>query len=108
MLNQIIIVGKVKETPVVKETSSGIPYSNLIVETKRSFKNSEGIYETDAFSVLMWRGIAESCADVCNVGNLVGIKGRLQSSVYQKEDGNIFYNYEIVAEKVSFLNMKDE
>lgn len=102
------MVGCVKEVPHLKETNTGISFANLIVEVKRSFKNSEGVYETDIFSVTMWRGVAQSCVDLCKEGCLVGIKGRLQSNLFTKEDGSTFYNYEIIAEKVSFLNVNEE
>ena len=106
MLNQIVLVGKIVEMPTLKETSTGIKYANLLISADRSFKNVDGVYESDVISCLLWRGVAESCVDLCEIGGVVGIKGRLQSNPYQKEEGIVFYNYEIIAEKVSFLTKK--
>ncbi|MFV0381854.1 MAG: single-stranded DNA-binding protein [Breznakia sp.] len=106
MLNQIVIVGKVKEMPELKETNSSIKYALLTLDVNRNFKNSEGVFESDTIVCTLWRGIAESCLDVCEVGSLVGIKGRLQSRSYTNEENRTFINYEVIAEKVSFLDAK--
>ena len=106
MLNQVIIAGVVKEEPLLKKTSSGLHYANLIVEVKKEFRNTEGNYDSDVFSILLWRSVAEHCISICKEGNLVAIKGRLQSSLFNREDGSVFYNYEIIADKVFFLEQK--
>ncbi len=103
MLNQIVLVGKVKELPVIKETSGGTKLATMLIEVDRSFKNSIGEIDTDEFQVTLWRGIAEECEMVCKIGSLIGVKGRLQANNFAKEE-SIFYKSEIVAEKISFLN----
>ena len=41
-----------------------------------------------------------------NKGDIVGIKGRIQTSSYEAEDGTIRKYTEVVAEKVTFLSSK--
>ncbi len=108
MLNHIIIVGKVKEAPVIKETSSGLKYCYVLVDVVRPFKNSEGGYDVDTLNCTMWRNLAENSLMYCKVGAIVGIKGRLQSSMYTKDNGNTFYNYDVVVEKVTFISSPKE
>lgn len=103
MLNQVVLVGKVKELPVTKETTNGIKVATMVVEVERGFRNANGVLESDDFLVTLWRGIAEECQSSCHVGSLVGLKGRLQANNYNKED-SIYYKADIIAEKVSFLN----
>ena len=104
MLNQVIIAGIVKETPILKETNAKNHYANLLLEVQREYRNNEGNYDIDVFNVLVWRNIAEQCVEICKEGNMVAVKGRLQSSVYNREDGSVFYNYDIMAEKVFVLD----
>jgi single-strand DNA-binding protein len=105
MINQCVLVGKVKELPEVRTTSKGNTVADLILETDRSFRSDDGQIGTDCFKVVLWRGIAEETASIVKVGDLIGVKGRLQASVREKEGLN-FYNCEVIAEKVSFLSAR--
>lgn len=102
MLNQCILVGRVLEMPKLQTTANGNKVASMLLEVDRSFKTTEGIVEKDIFNVQLWRGIAETCCDVCKPGSIVAIKGRLQAFNHRKED-NVFYNAEVIAERVSFI-----
>lgn len=108
MLNQVVLVGSVKEMPVLKETGNGLKFANLQVEVTRGFKNAEGNYDSDNIQCTMWRGVAETCIDLCEVGSIVGIKGRIKTNTYTNEEGTTYTNYEVIAEKISFLGKKGE
>ena len=56
----------------------------------------------------MWNAVANSTAEYCHKGDIVGIKGRIQVSNYDDEDGNKKYMTEVIAEKVTFLTSKKE
>lgn len=105
-MNQCVLVGKVVELPTVKTTANGNKTAHLLLEVQRNFRNSNGEYESDIFNVLLWRGIAEDCCHVCSKGSLVGVKGRLSAYNNKVDNGTTYYNAEIVAEKVSFLSIK--
>lgn len=103
MLNQIGLVGRVKELPVSRQTSQGNTVAQLLLEVDRNFKNADGSLSTDVFQVTLWRGIAETCLNVCQIGTVLAIRGRLQANVYQNDESRKFYNAEVIAEKVSFI-----
>lgn len=77
------------------------------VAVSRNFKNSEGIYETDFIPVQLWGEIAKNTMDYCKVGNVIGIKGRLQSETFEVNDHKYFNTY-AVAERVTFLSSKSD
>ena len=97
MLNQIVIVGRLVNEMVVKEAEDGKKVANITLACPRSYKNSEGEYDTDFINFILWEGIAENVSDYCKKGDILGIKGRLQTT-----NGNL----EAVAEKVTFLSSK--
>ena len=99
MLNQIVLVGRLVQDPEIKELENGVKASYITLAVPRSHKNIEGIYETDFIPVKLWNGVAENTAEYCRKGDLLGIKGRIQTK--QEENKNII---EIVAEKVTFLS----
>lgn len=103
MLNQTVIVGRIAKDPELRETENGKKVTNVTLAVPRSFKNSNGEYETDFISCVLWKGIAESTVEYCKKGDLVGVKGRIQTRVYEKDEEKK-YTTEVVAEKVTFLS----
>lgn len=107
MLNQIVIVGRLVQDLEIKELENGNKVTNITLAVKRSYKNSDGIYDTDFIPCIIWNGIAENVAEFCRKGDLVGIKGRLQTDTYEKDGKNIT-KLNVIAEKVTFLSSKKE
>lgn len=62
MLNFMVLVGKVKEIPEIRLTAAGTKIATMLLEVDRGFRNSNGEYDQDVFNVVLWRGIAETCA----------------------------------------------
>ena len=106
MLNQVVLVGRLTDKPVVIESESGKKYTAIVLAVQRAFKNAEGLYETDFFRCILWNGIAANTSEYCNTGDTIGIKGRLQTRVYENEEKEKKYITEIIAEKVTFLASK--
>lgn len=106
MLNQVVIAGRLTSDPVVEETENGKKVSSITVAVPRSNKNVDGTYDTDFIRCTLWGGIAENTCEYCKKGDIVGVKGRIQTSSYETEDGNKKYAMEVVAEKISFLSSK--
>ena len=103
MLNQLVCVGRITKNIEIVEGENK-KYATITVAIPRSYKNEDGIYETDFITARLWGGIAENAAEYCKKGDLVGIKGRLQSEKIEKEDGTIEYKMVVIAEKITFLS----
>ena len=109
MLNQMVLVGRLVSDPEVKTLEDGKSVSNITLAIPRSYKNENGEYETDFIDCTLWKGVAENTAEYCRKGDVIGVKGRLQSSTYEdKETGNIRKRMDVVAEKVTFLSGKSK
>ena len=106
MLNQVVIAVRLTSDPVVEETENGKKVSSITVAVPRSYKNVDGTYDTDFIRCTLWGGIAENTCEYCKKGDIVGVKGRIQTSSYETEDGDKKYAMEVVAEKISFLSSK--
>ena len=105
MLNQVICVGRIVKNPEVIESESGKKYTNLTLAVPRSYKNVDGEYDTDFVPFKLWQGIAENTALYCKSGDLIGIKGHVETDVYEKDEEK-HYAMNLVAEKVTFLSSK--
>jgi len=94
MLNQTVLVGRLVDQP--KKDEKG---ASITIAVPRSYKNEDGIYETDFIPARLFNGVAENTCEYCKKGDLIGIKGRLQSN----ENG-----LELIAEKITFLSTNKE
>lgn len=108
MLNQTVIVGRLVSDPKVETTENGKKVSNLTVAVPRSYKNTDGEYETDFVDCVLWSGVAENTAEYCKKGDVVGIKGRVQTDTYENSDGKKQKSTKIIAEKITFLSSKQK
>ena len=108
MLNQIILVGRLVKTPEVIETESGKKMSYITLAIPRTFKNADGEYDTDFIDCVLWEVVAESTSEYCKQGDIVGVKGRVQSRMIEDEDGDNYKKMEVIAEKITFLSSKKE
>ncbi len=108
MLNQIVIVGRLVRDPELRETEKGKKVTNITLAVPRSYKNAKGEYETDFLDCILWTGIAETTTEYCKKGDLLGIKGRVQTRSIELEDEKRKHITEVVAEKVTFLSPKNK
>ncbi len=108
MLNQTVIVGRIVMDPELIETETGKKVSNLTIAVPRNYKNKDGEYETDFIDCTLWNTIAENTTEYCKKGDLVGIKGRLETDTYEREESSIIRNTKLIAEKVTFLSSKKQ
>lgn len=103
MLNQVVLVGRIVRTPELRTTETGKKTATVTLAIPRSYKNMDGEYDTDFLDCVLWTNVAENTTEYCQTGDMVGVKGRIQSRVILNEDGSKKKKTEIVAEKVTFL-----
>ena len=97
MLNQVILVGRLTNKPILEERGDKV-YSKITLATPRSYKNINGEYDTDFIDVVLINKVAESCIEYCKQGDAIGVRGNLQ----RLKDKDL----EVHAEKITFLSSK--
>ena len=107
MLNQAVLVGRIVQDPELKDTEKG-KVANITLAVPRSFKNQEGQYDTDFISCVLWKGVAESTVEYCKKGDLVGIKGRIQTRDVELEDETHKKYVEVSMKKLHFYLVKEK
>ncbi len=101
MLNQVVMVGRLLEKPEIKELENGKKVGTITLIVPRCYKNEDGEYEKDFIDCMLWSGIAENTAEYCNKGDVVGVKGRIETIIIDKVK-----HTNVIAEKVTFLSSK--
>ena len=74
----------------------------------RRYNSAGGGKDTDFFTIVCWRGLAENCGKYLRKGSKVGICGSIQNKNYETSDGIKRYSTEIVADEVQFLSSRNE
>ena len=101
MMNQLFVVGRLYE---IKEEGKR---TILTLACKRAFKNENGEYEEDLIDFILWGGVADTTKEYCKKGDVIGVRGRIQSKVVDE-----VRSQELIADKISFLstdpNLKKE
>lgn len=106
MLNQTVLVGRLVGDPELRETDNGNKVTNITLAVPRSYKNINGEYDTDFIPCVLWKGIAENTAEYVRKGDLIGVKGHLQTRNLELDENIKRQSVEIIAEKVTFLSSK--
>ena len=103
MLNNVILVGRLTSDPEVVEVENK-KVTTVILAVNRNFKNIDGVYDTDFIRCILWNSVACNTTEYCHVGDVIGVKGRLQTSKYEDENKKMHYVTDVIAEKVTFLS----
>lgn len=103
-MNQFWGVGRLVAQPEAKESENGKKYLNFTIAVPRSYKNADGEYDTDFLDVVTFGQIADTTAEYCKKGDLVGVKGRIETSVYENETGEKKKTTQIIADRITFLS----
>ncbi len=103
MVNTVIVVGRLVKYPELQLTETGKKISIITLAVPRQYKNAQGEYEADFLDCTLWTNIAENTAEYCKTGDTIGIKGRIQSRIIERDDGSKYKKMEIVAERVNFI-----
>ena len=106
MLNQVVLVGRLVRDPEIKKTETNKEVLRITLAVPRSFKNSNGEYNTDFIDCTLWDMVARSTTDYCHKGDIIGVKGRIQTRDVELEDETHRKYVEVIAEKVTFLSSK--
>lgn len=111
MLNNIILIGRLTEDPVIRSTTGGQSVTTITLAVARNYKNVDGEYDTDFIPCTVWEGLANSVTEYCKKGSTVAIRGRISvrdANFVISKDPEVKKSIripEIIAEKVSFIRL---
>ncbi len=102
-MNNVVLVGRLTSDPEIKELSDGTYRTLITIAIARDYRTSEGEKITDFIKCVLWNGIASATKDYCHKGDLVGIRGKLQSRTYENENEKK-HVLEVLVEKITFIS----
>jgi len=105
-LNKVMIIGNLGADPEMRYTADGNALTSFRVAASRNYNGPDGERkeETEWFSVVTWRKLAEQCSQFLQKGRRVYVEGRLRTRSWDTPEGQRRYKTEVVAERVLFLD----
>lgn len=109
MLNKVMVIGRLGADPELRYTQSGSPVTTLRIATDESYtdKNGNRVEATEWHRVITFQRAAENCNKYLSKGSLVYVEGKLSTRKWQDQNGQDRYTTEIRAERVQFLEKRE-
>ena len=99
MLNQVVLVGRICSDKPLEGEIEGNKITQIKLAIPRSYKNADGVYDTDFIPVILRNLVADKTLEYCKKGDIIGVKGCL--ATFKKNDRDIIY---LLGEKITFLS----
>ena len=103
MLNVVVLSGRLTADPELKTTTSGISVCSFSIAVERRYKSGEE-RQSDFINIVTWRSSAEFVSKYFKKGQMIAIRGSIQTRRYQDKDGNNRNAFEVVADEVQFAD----
>ena len=103
MINNVVLTGRIVRNLELKQTSNNNSSLNITLAVERTFKDQNGQKQTDFISCKAFGKRAETIAQYCQKGDLIGITGSIQTGSYQKQDGSTVYTTDVMVDGLSFF-----
>lgn len=107
-MNATFLIGRITKEPELKISTSGVSILNFTLAVNRDIKKEDGTYDADFIQCVAYRNTADFMSKYIKKGNLLGIKGRIQTGSYQTEAGEKRYTTQVVVDRVTSLQSKKE
>jgi len=107
-MNRAILIGRLTKDPEMRYSPQGVACTTFTLAVDRPFTNGNGEREADFIPIVVWRKLAENCAEYLRKGRLCAVEGRIQVRHYDNNEGRRVYVTEIMADNVRFLERPKE
>jgi len=111
MVNKVTLIGRLGESPELRETENGKAVTNfsmVTTETYKDDKSESGFSETNEWhKVVTWGYNAEKASNY-DKGTLVYVEGKLTTRKWEDKEGNTRYTTEVKAESIKMLRKVGE
>lgn len=109
MLNQVCIVGRIANKPVIKEDIiTKNKYLDAVICVPRNYKNDNGKYDNDYVETRLWNNLANNSIKFLHQGDMIGIKGSVGMEKLKDKKGKTLKKLMVKAEKVTVLAVAKE
>lgn len=105
-LNKATLIGNITRKPELKSLPSGIAVCTFSIATNRTWKDKNGAKQenTDYHNIVVFGKSAENVSRYMDKGSQILIEGRMQTRLWDGQDGKKNYRTEVIADQIQFGN----
>ena len=104
-INRVMLLGRIGNDPVVRQTKTGIPVANFSLATE-FWNRSKNEGETTWHRIVAWGRPAELAEQELKKGMPLLVEGGIRVRKYEDEEGEVHYLHEVHADQLHFLHAK--
>lgn len=102
MYNRAILMGRICNNLVLKQTPAGVTVLQFRIAVGRSYAAKGEERQTDFFHIVAWRGMAEFIAKHFSKGRMIIVDGELRTSQYKDKNGSNQTLVELIVDRANF------
>jgi len=97
-------IGRLTKSPELKYSQQGTAVCKFTLAINRRFKRDT----TDFIDVVVFKALAENCANYLDKGKVAYVTGELQMGSYENKEGQKVKTVQVAADEVEFLSPKSD
>ncbi|MGG7162868.1 single-stranded DNA-binding protein [Clostridium ihumii] len=106
-MNRIVLVGRITKKPELKSLDGNTKvFTRIMLAVDRPYKTATGEKQVDFIPVILWGKKAEIVCEYLDKSSVVSVTGRLQTRVFENNEGQKKYISEVIADEFQFMNYK--
>ena len=106
MLNNCVFMGRIAQDLELRKTTSNISVCAFTLAVQRSYKKEGEDFKTDWIDCIAYRNTADFISGYFRKGELIAVRGEMQTRTYTDKNGNKRKATELIIEKASFCGSK--
>lgn len=107
MLNNVILMGRLVADPELRTTSTNKSVANFRIAVDRGYSKGDD-KKADFITIVAWENTANFIEKYFHKGDMIALRGEIQTRSYEDNNGNKRTAFEVVAREVSFCGGKNE
>lgn len=107
MLNCVTLMGRLVADPDMRVTSTNKSVINFRIAVDRAYSKGDN-KQTDFITIVAWENTADFIYKYFHKGDMIALRGEIQTRNYEDKDGNKRTAVEVLAREVSFCGGKNE
>jgi single-strand DNA-binding protein len=107
-MNSVIFIGRLTKDVETRQTTTGNSIASFYVAVDRGKDRDGNDLGADFPRVVVWGKTAENMARYVGKGCRVAVTGRIRTGKYQKQNGETVYTTDVYADRVEFIDFRDD
>lgn len=106
MINTAILLGRLTREPDMRTTQSGTPVASFTLAVDRGRRDENGQTQADFIPCVAWQKTAETIGRYVTKGQLIAVRGRIQTRRYKDREGFDRTMTEVIVDEFSFAESR--